>query len=115
MFRFDEDGANQTLNDICSIIKNEQGHWFGTSFGLVRRHNGVQSFYNEANGFPNNTVHAILEDRRNNLWLSTNQGMVKFNTSTLTYQTFKHTNELKITEFSDGAFFRDEITGSLLF
>ncbi|MCD8164766.1 MAG: hypothetical protein LUE93_00665 [Bacteroides sp.] len=60
-------------------------------------------------------MHAILEDRRRNLWLSTNQGMVKFNTSTLTYQTFKHTNELKITEFSDGAFFRDEVTGSLLF
>ncbi|MDL2299736.1 response regulator, partial [Bacteroides sp. OttesenSCG-928-E20] len=113
--RFDMDGNNQTLNDIFSIIKNDDGYWFGTSYGLAHLHNNEKQVFNETNGFPNNTIHGILEDRYGNLWLSTNRGMVKFNMKQLTYQNYNRQNELEVIEFSDGAYYKDEVTGTLFF
>lgn len=106
---------SQTVNDIFAILKNEEGYWFGTSFGLTRIHQGNHKVYNETDGFPNNTVHGILEDGKHNLWLSTNQGLVRFNIRTNTVQTYRQQNDLKVTEFSDGAYFKDERTGTLFF
>lgn len=114
-FQFDKDYTNQTLNDIFSIAKNDKGYWFGTSFGLIRLADGKEQIYNESNGFPNNTIHGILEDDDNNLWLSTNQGIVKFNTIEKTFQTYKQQNELDVIEFSDGAYYKDETSGTLYF
>lgn len=114
-FQFDKDYTNQTLNDIFSIVKNDRGYWFGTSFGLIRLADGNEQIYNEANGFPNNTIHGILEDNENNLWLSTNQGIVKFNTIEKTFQTYKQQNELDVIEFSDGAYYKDNASGTLFF
>lgn len=34
--------------------------------------------YTENNGFPDNTVYAILQDAYSNIWLSTNKGLYKF-------------------------------------
>jgi len=114
-FPFDHDDTNQTLNDVFSIIKNNDGYWFGTSYGLVRMQNEEKQIFNEANGFPNNTVHGILQDHYNNLWLSTNQGIVRFNIKQKALQTYKQQNELEVTEFSDGAYFKDRRTGVLFF
>ncbi len=113
--QFDKDHTNQTLNDIFSIIKTDKGYWFGTSFGLIRLAEEKEQIYNESNGFPNNTIHGILEDGSNNLWLSTNQGIVKFNTIEKTFQIYKQQNELDVIEFSDGAFYKDDASGTLFF
>lgn len=115
IFQFDKDHSNQTLNDIFSIMKNGNGYWFGTSFGLISLEDENEQIYNEANGFPNNTIHGILEDKENNLWLSTNQGIVKFNTIEKTFQTYKQQNELDVIEFSDGAYYKDNASGTLFF
>ena len=92
-----------------------QGYWFGTSFGLTRLYQGEYRVYNETDGFPNNTIHGILEGRDNNLWLSTNQGMVRFNVRENTVQTYRQQGDLEVIEFSDGAFFKDQQTGTLFF
>ena len=65
--------------------------------------------------FSNNTVHGILEDQQNNLWISTNQGLVRFNPKTNTGQTYDRENGLEVTEFSDGAFYKDSRTETLFF
>ena len=106
---------NQTVNDIFAIHKNDEGYWFGTSFGLTRLYQGEYRVYNETDGFPNNTIHGILEGRGNNLWLSTNQGMVRFNVRENTVQTYRQQGDLEVIEFSDGAFFKDQQTGTLFF
>jgi len=110
-------GINQTLNDIFSIIKDSNNtFWFGTSFGLVKHTPGrSDKIFNEGNGFPNNTVHGILADSRNNLWLSTNRGIVKFNLEQDNFQTYSNLNGLHVTEYSDGAYFRDEENDILFF
>lgn len=114
-YRFDKAIKNQTVNDIFAIYKNEEGYWFGTSFGLTRLHQGDYRVYNETDGFPNNTIHGILEGKDSNLWLSTNQGMVKFNVHDNTVQIYRQQGDLEVTEFSDGAYFKDEPTGTLFF
>ncbi|MCD7930721.1 MAG: hybrid sensor histidine kinase/response regulator, partial [Tannerellaceae bacterium] len=114
VYTFD-DNDNQTVNDVFSIMKNENGYWFGTSFGLVCLHEGQKSIFNEAQGFPDNTVHSILAEDEENIWLSTNQGIIRFNTAQQTFQTFKEHHDRAVTEFSDGAFYKDEQTGLILF
>lgn len=110
-----EKDDSPTLNDVFSIHKNKDGYWIGTSFGLVKMNNDRKQIFNEQNGFPNNTIHGIIEDRYDNLWLSTNQGIVKFNTIHNTFQTYKQQNELEVTEFSDGAYFKNDKTGVMFF
>ncbi len=113
--RIDDVVKNQMVNDIFAIYKNDQGYWFGTSFGLARLHQGEYRVYNQMDGFPNNTIHGILEGRDNNLWLSTNQGMARFKVRDNTIQTYRQQSGLEVTEFSDGAFFKDQYTGTLFF
>ena len=115
---FGNNASNQLLNDVFSIFKDaEENIWCGTSYGLVRYtpKDGKILVFNEQNGFPNNTIHGILEDSKNNLWLSTNQGIVRFDTETETIQAYNMQTGLKVTEFSDGAYYKDMKTGNLLF
>lgn len=114
-YRFNKDVQSRTVNDIFAILKNESGYWFGTSFGLTRMNQEGYHVYNETDGFPNNTIHGILEDSEHRLWLSTNQGLVRFNPQTNTIQAYHQQNDLKVTEFSDGAYFKDEHSGTLFF
>jgi len=108
---------NKTINDVYAIHSDKKGNmWFGTSYGLVKKSPQDQyTLFNEKDGFINNTIHAILEDSRHNLWLSTNQGVIKFDTDKETFQVYNRSHGLDITEFSDGAAFKDEIDGTLYF
>lgn len=113
IFRFNEAHTTRAVNDVYSIHINEKGYWFGTSYGLVHLSEGKKQFFNESNGFPNNTIHGILEDNRNNLWLSSNLGMVKFNMEQQTFQVYRQQDELEVIEFSDGAYYKDPSSGNL--
>ncbi len=35
--------------------------------------------YDMSKGFPSNTIYKMVEDKRGNLWLTTNNGLVCFN------------------------------------
>jgi signal transduction histidine kinase/ligand-binding sensor domain-containing protein/DNA-binding response OmpR family regulator len=113
----DKNQINQTLNDVFSIVKDSKSNmWFGTSFGLVKYPaNGEIEVFNEKDGFLNNTVHSILPDSYGNLWLSTNRGIIRFDTKEKNFQTFTELNGLQVTEFSDGAAFKDMTNNTLYF
>lgn len=114
-YRFDNVVNSQTANDIFAIYKNEKGYWLGTSSGLLHFNEDYSHYHDRADLFSNNTVHGILEDQQNNLWISTNQGLVRFNPKTNTEQTYDRENGLEVTEFSDGAFYKDSRTETLFF
>ncbi len=114
-YRFDNVVNSQTANDIFAIYKNEKGYWLGTSSGLLHFNEDYSHYHDRADLFSNNTVHGILEDQQNNLWISTNQGLVRFNPKTNTGQTYDRENRLEVTEFSDGAFYKDSRTETLFF
>lgn len=110
-----ENAPSQTINDIFAIHKNSQGYWLGTSAGLLHYQSGKYQLYNDTDIFPSKTIHGILEDQQMNLWLSTNQGLVRFDPTKKNFQIYQQQGMLAVREFSDGAFFKDPCTGTLFF
>ena len=101
--------TNFLKNAIYSIHEDDEGIlWLGThGSGLIRvdpSKNSVKN-YTENNGLPNNTVYGILNDNFGNLWLSTNEGLSKFNPVDETFRNYDDKDGLQSNEFNQGAFF----------
>lgn len=108
---------NMTLNNIMDIDRDSSGNWLiGTSYGLIKYASETSwSLFNTRNGFPNGTVHAILKSGPDDFWLSTNLGLVNFNSAHDVFRTYGFNDGLDVVEFSDGAEFYDEASGTLYF
>ncbi len=110
---FSENGI-EPMNDILSICIDRNGtKWFGSSYGINRVDEtpgggfACRNF-NERDGLPNNTIHGILETHDGRLWLSTNSGITLFDPADTTFRSFNHKTGLKVIEFSDNAYYKDE-------
>ncbi|MDR1718664.1 MAG: response regulator [Dysgonamonadaceae bacterium] len=120
LFTFDENGI-APMNDILCIHQDRNKClWLGTSYGLIRfqmRPDGSYEYknYNENSGLPNNTIHGILENSKGELWLSSNTGIMLFDTSKETFRRFNQKTGLKIIEFCDNAYFKNESDGVCFF
>lgn len=117
---FDKNGI-APMNDILCIHQDRNKQmWVGSSYGLTRLHrlpDGEYDYqnFNENEGLPNNTIHGIAEDTQGNLWLSSNTGIILFNPERNTFRNFNHKTGLKVTEFSDNAYFQDTINNRYFF
>lgn len=84
--------------------------WLGTEGGgliLFNRRTGqIQKRFSDANGLCNNAVLNILEDDQGNLWLSTFNGLSKFNPETETFQNFYQSDGLQSNQFAYSAALR---------
>lgn len=120
IFGFDERGI-APMNDILCIHRDRyKRFWLGSSYGLTRfewHPDGSYDYknYNENDGLPNNTVHGILEDREGELWLSTNTGVILFDPLKETFRNFNRKTGLNITEFSDNAYYKNELQSTYFF
>lgn len=118
---FSEKGKNQMLNDIFSIKKDKRDNvWFGTSDGLIKlTPDNKRLIYNKSTiEMPSSTIHSILEGAlpdENYLWISTNNGIIRFDVDNESVRSFNNFNGLQVTEFSDGAAYKNEETGELIF
>jgi ligand-binding sensor domain-containing protein len=101
--------------DICFGENGEV--WIGLLGGGLCRLDpvtGRKEFFTTEDGLSNNAVYSILKDRRGNLWLSTNNGITKFNPLTGQFRIFGPTDGLQIHEFNaDAAYQTPE--GEMLF
>lgn len=99
-------------NNFISHCADSKGNlWFGTrGGGLVFFDTATQQFktYNMDNGLPNNVVYGILEDGQNNLWLSTNKGISKFNYQTEEFLNFTVDHGLVGNQFNYKSSFKAE-------
>jgi class 3 adenylate cyclase/ligand-binding sensor domain-containing protein len=97
---------------------NEDEYWFGTmGSGLfyVNTAKNVVTKYTRAEGLPNNVVYGIEQSGKENiLWLSTNRGIVKFNTKSKTFTAFSEADGLMSDELNQGASFTSR-TGEIYF
>ncbi|MEO6682777.1 MAG: response regulator, partial [Ginsengibacter sp.] len=59
------------------------------------------------NGLPNNTIHAIEEDRTGQIWVSTNKGLARLDPNNLNISYYQHSDGLQSNEFGDGAVWKD--------
>jgi signal transduction histidine kinase/DNA-binding response OmpR family regulator/ligand-binding sensor domain-containing protein len=109
------------LNDILCIHRDRNNtFWFGSSYGLIRFNidpdgNYTYKNYNENDGLPNNTIHGILESPDGYLWLSSNTGITLFDPLKETFRSYNQKTGLKIIEFSDNAYYKDEELSTCFF
>lgn len=120
LFTFDEDGI-APMNDILSMhISKDKQLWMGSSYGfnnLKTLANGGFQYrnYNENDGLINNTIHGILENNDGRLWLSSNAGLTLFDPAKNTFRNFNQKSGIKVIEFSDNAYYKDEESSRYFF
>ncbi len=97
-------------NDSTNII------WIGTIGGGLNKlvYNKSDKFskienykftnYSESDGLPNDVIYGILGDELGNLWLSTNNGLSRFNPNDETFKNFYISDGLQSNQFFWGAF-----------
>jgi len=102
-------------NSIASICEDQSGVlWIGTFGGGLDKFNREKKTfthyrYREKNGLPDDMVYGILEDNAASpdgggcLWLSTNNGLSRFNPRTETFKNYDVRDGLQSNEFNGGA------------
>jgi ligand-binding sensor domain-containing protein len=83
--------------------------WAGDfAFGLLLLNKSGQILkkYNHLNGLPSNTIQGILQDEKGILWISTDNGLCRFDTATQRFQLFNKKNGLQGLVFNSMAFFK---------
>lgn len=118
VFFFSLDDSQSISGDIIiSIFEDSKGRiWFGTfKNGLNQYHydTGTFSHLTAEDGLPGNNVFGILEDA-GHLWLSTNNGICRFDPESGTIKSYNTKDGIGGNEFSIGAYCRTA-SGQLIF
>jgi len=121
-YRNDPNDAYSLSNNTVRCIRADPENptdilWIGTAGGGLNRFEvktGKCERFGIEEGLPDNVIYGILDDPEGNLWLSTNQGLCKFNSQT--YKVYKYTTAdgLQDNEFNTGAYFKSK-SGELFF
>ena len=96
-------------NYILSLFESSTGDlWIGTfGGGLNKLIPGTDEqpptfkHYTTKDGLPNNVIKGILEDSKQNLWLSTNKGLSRFDTEKETFINYNSSDGLQNNEFQE--------------
>lgn len=103
---------------LFSIHEDSLGNlWLGTRGGGLEYYDRINnSFtnYTHSDGLPNNLVYGVLEDEENNLWMSTNWGISKFDIKTKAFINFDVTDGLQSNEFNAEAYMKSS-SGEMYF
>lgn len=95
--------GNMALSICPDPAQPEEYIWVGTEgSGLNRidRNTGEVRHFTSEDGLPNEVIYGILDDHRDNLWLSTNYGLCMFNPQTFKVRNFTESDGLNGNEFN---------------
>jgi signal transduction histidine kinase/ligand-binding sensor domain-containing protein len=120
--------SNNTVYSIYQSGNDSVGTlWIGTGGGLNRLEqlptggnsdfepSDIKfSYYREKDGLPNNVIYGILEDQHGYLWLSTNNGISRFDPKTETFKNYDIHDGLQSNEFNSDACFKSS-SGMMFF
>lgn len=108
------------VNDVTAMTAcSDNTLWFGTGYGITCYDNAAGKekptprYGNEL--LRSGVIHGIIADTLDNLWVSTNAGIVRYTPATNRSVSYDSSYGLDVVEFSDGAEFYDRRTGRLLF
>ena len=98
-------------NDVHCVFEDaENTIWIGTFGGGLNKlmrdpttHKIEFQVYNRENGMPNNVIYTIIDDKQGNLWLTTENSIVKLNKKSSKIEAFGKGNELENVEFSEAS------------
>jgi two-component system, sensor histidine kinase ChiS len=114
----DKDTASLIHNEILSFLEDKQGNlWIGTyGKGLDKFNPKNQTFthYTAIKSLSTAVIYGILEDNNENLWLSTNNGIIKFNPARGEINQFSIEDGLQSNEFNGTSYFKS-FTGEMFF
>ncbi|MES1249284.1 MAG: two-component regulator propeller domain-containing protein, partial [Chitinophaga rupis] len=89
---------------VRCIKEDSKGRfWLGTQDGgllLFDRSSGRYRQFTTSDGLPGNTILRILEDKAGNLWMSTYNGLVRFDPDTYACNNFTQSDGLQSNQFS---------------
>lgn len=97
-------------NDVHCFYEDATGQmWLGTFGGglnrlkypLVPGKPAQFEHFDRSKGMPNNVIYAIIDDHLGDLWLTTENSIVRFNLKTHFIESFGKGNELENVEFSE--------------
>ena len=91
-------------NKVISIYEDSKKRlWFMTlGEGFCRYNPKTDDFtrYDMSKGFPSNTIYKMIEDKRGNLWITGNNGLVCFNPDTDSKRVYTTANGLLSNQFN---------------
>jgi hypothetical protein len=96
------------LNVVVSITEDKNYNlWFGTwGNGLIKYEQTINKLtsYRNSNKIPHENIYGILTDSFNNLWISTGNGITKYDPKHNYARTYDEEDGLQSLEFKRGAF-----------
>jgi ligand-binding sensor domain-containing protein/signal transduction histidine kinase/CheY-like chemotaxis protein len=118
-FKNFKDSLNRplTYKINCFQEDNKGNMWAGTyhnGLALINLKNNSYKIFNTTNGLPGDNILAIAEDKDANLWLSTDDGLVKYNRTLNTFRSFNIHDGLPDNQFNTNSFLKDS-KGNLFF
>jgi AraC-like DNA-binding protein/ligand-binding sensor domain-containing protein len=119
--KFRQDREIQRSGNYAAVMTDKRGwKWTGTQDGLriFDPANKKEQLFYAGNGLSNNFIHAILQDRDNNMWITTSYGINRAQvnplTGKITFSCFRSDTGTLDGEYTDGAAF-EAVDGSLYF
>ncbi len=92
------------LNAVFALQENGGTMWAGTGGGLTGFGPHGEEYYIDTDaGLPNNIIHALQADNHSGLWIATNNGLARLDSTFKKIQSYGDEDGLRVTEFSDGA------------
>ncbi|NGP87954.1 two-component regulator propeller domain-containing protein [Fodinibius halophilus] len=108
---FNINGGNLYSSVIqCMLEDQQQRLWLGTRGGglkLFNRKTHKLTTYSKEDGLPNNVINGMLTDNNGHIWISTNDGLAKFDPDTEKFTKYGIKDGLQSREFSEGAHYKD--------
>nr|WP_321408445.1 response regulator [uncultured Carboxylicivirga sp.] len=108
------------IGDVLSVYQSKDSIFYiGASSGLTKmqllpnNQTRLIKQFDRKDGLVNDMIHGILEDTDGCIWLSTNKGLTKYNPRNDYFHNY--VQDLKVTEFSDDAYFQDPDSKKLFF
>lgn len=105
-------------NKITSIIEDSKGFiWIGTHSGGLNKFDkqtGKFIHFTTLNGLPNDVVFGILEDNKENFWISTMKGLARYNPSKNLYRVYDEKDGIVHNQFNWHAYHKNK-SGKMYF
>lgn len=103
-FSSEDSSHHIPVTDILDIYEDKNGiFWLATNgSGLVKWNRSDNRFtqYTIADGLSSNLIYCILQDERGYLWLSSDYGLMRFDTADATIKTYTTANGISHNEFN---------------
>lgn len=103
-----------SFSNVFSLHEDYNGHiWVGTFGGGLNKisvdNNGMPSkieYFRKSDILPDDAIYGILQEDNSNLWISTDMGLVKFNSDTNKVDVFDVRDGLAQNNFRQAAYFK---------